>query len=118
MRLLLDEMWPPEVAVQLRRRGHDVVAVAERPELRGQPDAVIFAAAQVEGRVIVTENVVDYRPLAAYEIQDGRSHVGLIFTSNRSFPRHDPRTVGRLVSTLDRLLSEGLESANLEYWLS
>jgi hypothetical protein len=28
-RLLLDEMWSPEIAVQLCRRGHDVIAVAE-----------------------------------------------------------------------------------------
>ncbi|MCL4370173.1 MAG: DUF5615 family PIN-like protein [Chloroflexi bacterium] len=116
--LLLDEMWQPEIAVQLRRRGHDVVAVAERPELRGQPDAAIFAVAQAEGRAIVTENVIDYRPLAAYEIQAGHFHAGLIFTSNRSFPRHDPRTVGHLVKALAELLSMDLESANLEYWLS
>lgn len=54
-------MWTPDIAVQLRRRGHNVVAVAERPDLRGQPDALIFAAAQSEERAVVTENVADYR---------------------------------------------------------
>lgn len=118
MKLLLDEMWSPVVAEQLRRRGHDVVAVAERPERRGQADLVIFAAAQAAGRVVVTENVVDYRPLGAQELQDGRSHAGLIFTSNRRFPRHDPRTAGRLVPALDALLSTGQEWTNRESWLS
>lgn len=118
MKLLLDEMWPPEIAVQFRRRGHDVVAVAERPELRGQPDAVIFAMAQAEARAILTENVADYRPLAASELQQGRSHAGLIFTSNRRFPRHDPRTARRMVTALNEVLSNGLEAANLEHWLS
>ncbi len=118
MKLLLDEMWPPEIAARLRRRGHDVVGVAERPELRGRPDAIIFAAAQADGRAIVTENVLDYRVLAASEFQAGRSHCGLIFTSNHRFPRHDPRTMGRLIMTLDEMLSTGTEAENLEYWSS
>ena len=111
-------MWPPGIASQLQRRGHDVVAVAERPELRGQPDAAIFAAAQAEGRVIVTENVIDYRLLATHALKEGRSHPGMIFTSNRRFPRHDPRTAGRLVTALDELLSRGVEAIGFEYWLS
>jgi len=118
VKLILDEMWPPEIAIQLRRRGHDALAVAERPELRGQPDIAIFAFAQAEERAIVIENVVDYRPLAARGLQQGRSHFGLVFTSNHRFPRHDPRTAGRLITALDELLSSGLEAANLEHWLS
>lgn len=118
MKLLLDEMWPPRIAIQLRRRGHDAVAVAERPELRGQPDAVVFAAAQAEGRVVVTENVSDYRPLAAYELRQGRSHAGVIFNTNRQLPRHDPRTAARLAIALDELLSSGLELAGREHWVS
>lgn len=117
LKLLLDEMWPPEIATQLQRRGHDAAAVAQRPELRGQPDGVVFTVAQAEGRTIVTENVADFRPLAAYALQQGRSHSGLIFTSNRRFPRHDRRIAGRLVSALEELLSEGPEATNLEYWL-
>lgn len=118
MKLLLDEMWPPEIAVQLRRRNHDVVGVAERPELRGQPDALIFANAQTEGRAIVTENVIDYRLLASYTRQGGGAHAGLIFTSNRRFPRHDSRTIGRMVTALNQLLQRGPQIANQEYWLS
>ncbi len=49
MKLLLDEMWPLAIAVELRRRGHDVTAVAERLDLRGQPDEVIFATARADG---------------------------------------------------------------------
>lgn len=105
MKLLLDEMWPPEIAVQLRHRGHDVVAVAERPELQGQRDEVIFATAQTEERALRTVNVIDYRPLAAHEIEQRRSHNGLILTSNRRFPRHDPHTLGRLTAVLDGPLS-------------
>lgn len=118
MKLLLDEMWPPTLAVQLRSRGHDVAAVGERPDLRGQPDVRVFAAAQTEGRALVTENVIDFRPLAAEALSRGDPHAGLIFTSNRRFPRHDPRTVGRLVAALHVLLSSGVAVAGSEYWLA
>jgi hypothetical protein len=118
VKLLLDEMWSPAIAIQLRRRGWDVVAVAERDDLRGQPDPVVFAAAQAETRTVVTENVADYRLLGTYEIQRGGSHAGLIFTSNRRLPRHEPRTAGRLVTALDDLLSTEPETMNLEHWLT
>ncbi len=118
VKFLLDEMWPPDIASQLRGRGHDVHAVAERAELRGQPDSVVFVIAQTEGRAVVTENVVDYRPLAAEAISRGGSHCGLVLTSNRRFSRHDPRTVGRLVTALHELLSTDLDITDREHWLS
>ena len=61
MKLLLDEMLPPTIAKRLRdEHGHDVVAVAERDELRGLQDADILLIAQEEERTIVTENVRDF----------------------------------------------------------
>lgn len=116
MNLLLDEMWPPAIAEALRNRGHEVVAVAERRDLRGMSDTAIFDAAQAEGWVIVTENVVDYRPLAAAAMRAGRDSPALIYTSNRAYPRANRRTAGRLVAALDALLSTrgAVES---EHWL-
>ena len=105
MKLLLDEMWTPAVASALRDRGHDVIAVIERPELRGRDDESILNLALFKGRVIVTENVADYRPLAAAAARAGRSSPGLIFTSDRAFPRESRRTVGRLVDALDALMT-------------
>ena len=116
MKLLLDEMWAPAIAAALRDRGHDVVAVAERRDLRGMPDAAIVEAAQAEGWVIVTENVVDYRPLAADAMRAGRDSPAIIYTSNRAYPRANRRTAGRLVAALDALLAarDAIES---EHWL-
>lgn len=116
MKLLLDEMWAPAIAEALRDRGHEVVAMAERPDLRGMPDEAIFEAAQAAGLVIVTENVVDYRPLAAAAVRAGRAHPPLIFTSNRAYPRANRRTAGRLVSGLDALLSTR-DTIESEHWL-
>ena len=118
MKLLLDEMFAPAIAAELRRRGYEVVAVAERADLRGQADALVFAAAWAEGRCVVTENVGDYRLLAAEASRAGRPCPGLIFTSNRQFPRHVPRTTGRMVTALSELLSQDRELASLEHWLS
>ena len=117
MKLLLDEMWPPAIAIQLRNRGHDVVAVLEREDLKRQPDATIFATAQMEGSVIVTENVGDFRALTTYALRRGGSHSGMIFTTNRRYPRHDPRTAGHLVTALDALLRESHDLINQEHWL-
>jgi predicted nuclease of predicted toxin-antitoxin system len=118
VKLLLDEMWSPVIATQRRRRGHDVVAVTERPDLRRQSDAVIFAVAQREDRAVVTENVADFRQIAAFELRRGRAYVGLIFTRDRRFPRHDRRTAGRLVTALDELLAHGPAGMGFEWWLS
>ncbi len=117
MKLLLDEMWPPAIAVELRRRGHDVIAVAERADLRGQPDGIIFATAQSEGRTLLTENVADYLPLAAAHLERGHAHAGLMLTSHRRYPRSDARTVGRLVTALDMFMSTNSDAANREHWL-
>jgi len=97
VKLLLDEMWSAAVAVELRERGHDVVAVLERSDLRGQPDRVILATAGQEGRVVVTENSRDFVHVARDTWRAGRSHSGLIYTSVRAFPRGNSRTIGRLI---------------------
>ncbi len=117
MKLLLDEMWSPEIALQLRHRGHDVSAVVEREELRGQPDVAILATARAEGRAVVTDNARDFRPLGALTIQIGGYHAGLILTDDNRFSRHDSRTLGRLVSALDALLTSNTDVTNLEIWL-
>jgi Domain of unknown function (DUF5615) len=54
LKLLLDEMMQRVVAEQPRARGHDVVAVAERSDLRSIPDAEAFARTQAERRTVVT----------------------------------------------------------------
>jgi hypothetical protein len=117
VKLLLDEMFAPVIAKQLRDRGHDVLAVKERPELEEQPDPVIFAFAQAEGRALVTENVRDFRLLAVSESGGRLSHAGLIFTTDRAFFRGHPRAVGDLVTALEAILNSGQDLSGLEHWL-
>jgi Domain of unknown function (DUF5615) len=116
VKLLLDEMWSPAVAEQLRTRGHDVEAVAERLDLRTKTDETVFAAGLSEGRVIVTEDVADFRVLAEHEALAGRFHPGLVFTTPRAFPRAQ-RGLGKVVTALAVLLDSEVDLRNREHWL-
>ena len=85
MRLLLDEHFSVKIAQQLRRRGHDVVAVGEF--CAGERDEALLEIATREGRVLLTNNVRDFMPLARRWGEAGQDHSGLIFTSDSSMPR-------------------------------
>jgi hypothetical protein len=119
LKLLVDEHYPPSVAEQLRERGHDALAVQEEADLRGMLDLDLFAEAQRRNRAVLTENTADYIVLDAEYRGRQLAHWGLVFTSNRTFPRGKATTVGALVKALDELLrkadSEGPSS--LVIWL-
>ena len=106
MKLLLDEMYSPAVAASLRDRGHDVLSLHDPafPLPSGAPDAEVLLAAEVAGRTLVTENVRDFRLLEADVLARGAHHAGLIYTTDRQFPRGQPGTVGRLVLALETML--------------
>jgi hypothetical protein len=119
VRLLLDEHYSPEIAAQLRERGHDVIAVGERPELRRLADEVQFAAAPQQRRAIVTENVGDFRPLLATAARAGSANYGLVCVSGRRFLR-SKKAIGAMVRALDALLTAHPTDAALrdrELWL-
>jgi hypothetical protein len=102
LRLLLDEHLSPEIARQLRNRGHDVIAVGERHDLRGRSDRVHFAAAPNERRVIVTRDVADFRPLIADALSSSTPTYGLVCVPRRyALSRQG---IGALVGALDGLL--------------
>ena len=102
MKLLLDEHLSPEIARQLRERGHDVIAVGERTDLRGRPDRVHFASLPDERRAIVTRDLGDFRPLLAEALRRGSSTYGLVCVAAR-FPLNRDG-IGRLVTALAALL--------------
>jgi hypothetical protein len=105
-RLLLDEMFSPQIAAELVRRGHDVVAVAADPSLAGLPDEQILGWATSQGRCLVSENVKDYEVLRRAATAKGRTHAGLLYCAPTRFPR-DRRFLGALVTALDRMATGG-----------
>jgi predicted nuclease of predicted toxin-antitoxin system len=119
LRLLLDEQLSPEIARQLRSRGHDVSAVGERSELVSLGDRELFARMVAERRGIVTNNVSDYVRLFNEAIAAGEEHYGLLLTDDRSMPR-TRKAIGLFVRALDEFLrAHPAEDAlrNLLHWL-
>jgi len=103
VRLLLDEMYSDAIAAQLRARGHDVVAVTERPELRNLGDEELLRLMAGEERVIVTENAAHFVPFFTTLLTEGERCHGLLLTSNESMPRRSD-TICLFVSVFAREL--------------
>ena len=106
MKLLLDEMHAPSVAVELAAGAFDVVAVAAHPDLRGVPDEELLAYATTEQRALVTENVADFMPLATQWAGQHNAHGGLIFTNPKRFNRATLAYPGNLIASLRELLTD------------
>ena len=94
-----------------------MIAVGEVGVLQGLSDRAILSAARADDRVVVTEDLRDYRRLAAAQGRAGRPHPGLVLTNNRRWPRANRRTLGRLVNALDDLLTSGA-AVEGERWLA
>jgi hypothetical protein len=91
VRWLIDEMFPAAVAAELEDRGHDTHAAVH--DLRGLTDAQLLDVAVAEGRVLVTENVVDFaRLLQDRQGEDGVAAV--VFALKSGLPR-DPARLAR-----------------------
>lgn len=113
MRALLDEHLAPAIAALLRQRGHDVQAVAERPDVAGREDAEVFRIATAEGRAVVTNNVKDFRPLAARALAEGREHPGLVLLpSSRSRTRAAVPALTDAIEVVLRDHPDGLPSTD------
>lgn len=112
MRLLLDEMWTPRIAVELRRRGLDVIAIGEPAQAEryaGVADDLVFARAQEDGRTIVTDNIADFEIARREWERRGGAHHGVIYALNPPFNRHrSDRVIGQMVRALTHLLSQSV----------
>jgi len=105
MRVCLDELYSPKIAAALRAQGHDAISVHDRPGLVALPDAHLLNLMAAEGRAIVTENAIDYVPLARALALESRSHFGLVLTSSAAL-RRSRTTIGRFARALDAFLGE------------
>jgi predicted nuclease of predicted toxin-antitoxin system len=113
---LLDEQLSPQIAVLLRQSGLDVQAVADRPDLAGRSDVVIFEVACSENRAVITNNIKDFRPLAAQWLAQGRVHAGLILLpSSRTRTRATITMLAESIANLLRDNPDGLPSS--ERWI-
>ncbi len=119
MRALLDEQLSGQIARLLRERGLDAEAVVERSDLVQAPDDEVLAAAAREGRAVVSNNIKDFRPLAAERVTDGRGHAGLILLPARRSRSRSREATGALADAVEAVMRahpEGIPSA--EHWIA
>jgi len=98
-------MYPVRIATELRKRGHDAVAVVERPELRAAEDSDLLLVATAQGRVVATEDLADFLELVSVFASEGQTHSGVILVPATTFPRTD-RGYGVLIRALHTYLEE------------
>jgi hypothetical protein len=119
VKLLLDEMLSPQIAQQLRDRGHDVEAISGNALHTALSDYQVMDLARSQGRALVTNNLVDFRPLHHEAITPGgQGHFGMVFMP--SGYRRTRADVGRIVGALEGKLAEfpgERDLANAETWL-
>jgi hypothetical protein len=117
VRALLDEQLSSQIAVELRSRGLDAVAVTERADLVRTSDEQVLAAATAERRAVVTNTIKDFRPLAAARLAAGRSHAGLILLpARRSRTRAAVTALANGIEAVMRANPDGI--ADSERWLA
>lgn len=103
MRLVLDEHLDVAVAVELRKRSHDVIAVTEDAALTGVKDRDLWEWAAEAHRVIVTRDMRGFSALAQEHQIVGDPFAGVIFLSSKRYPE-GPGSSGSLIRDLARLL--------------
>lgn len=116
MRLLLDEHIDPRIAAALRRRGHEVRAVAEEPNLRGLTDPELLDHALAHREIVVSYNARDFAPLIEERLSTGVTAAAVVFVSTQAYP---PADRGRLIAALDAFLSgHGAIASGEVRWLA
>ena len=117
MKLLLDEMFSPLVAAELRARGHDAVAIEEHDEWQSLSDPEVIALARTEQRAVVTANLRDFRPLHAQLVAPGGDgHAGMVFVPTSV--RLTKAATGRIVEVPLAQYPGDADLANGETWIA
>ena len=105
MRLLLDAHVPLAVAVQLRQRGVDAVALRDWRSgayLTASDEHILLGAVE-QNRVFVTYDVHSIPPLLRNLAERGQPHSGVVFIDGRTIR---PNDVGALTTGLVALVAD------------
>lgn len=119
MLLAVDHHYPSALVEGLVRKDLDVVAIAELG-WQAFDDVTLLASCAEAGRALLTNNVADFAVITRSWQLEGRSHAGLIFTSDAAHPR-TRSAVGRLLKDIARLMRAHPEDHALRdrvTWLS
>jgi Domain of unknown function (DUF5615) len=112
-------MTVPAIARDLRAHGADAESVAGHPDRETLSDPEVLALACAGHRVLVTNNLRDFRPLHNEAISPGGAgHFGMIFIPGGY--RRTRADTGKIVAALETLLSQHPGDSDLadgEAWL-
>jgi hypothetical protein len=104
LRYFLDEDISPAVAAGLRAHGVDADSAYDAGRAnRRISDRDQLAHAAGAGRVLVTYNRADYQQLDSEWREAGRTHAGIIWCSDLTFPRRD---VGAVIRALNAVAGQ------------
>lgn len=117
MKALLDAQLSHAIAELLRERGLDVEAVTTRPDIADNTsDARIMEIAATEDWAVVTDNIKDFRPIAARRLQRGQGHAGLILMP--STRRRTKAANTALADEIEQIMLDNPDGlADSERWL-
>lgn len=101
--------------MELGKHGHDACAAVE--DLRALTDEQLLDIAVAEGRVLVTENVVDFFGLLQDRLGHGGDVVPVVFVLKSALPRDAMRLSRALAERLDAWTGEHGEPFPTAYWL-
>jgi len=110
----LDEQISGKVAEWLRDRGHDAIATAADPSLRGLKDPDLFEVARRQERAFVTYDRVDFEAIVRDYAGRNREHYGLVILHPRRFPS---REFAHLTKALAAFLNGAPPSRSFVIWL-
>jgi hypothetical protein len=105
--ILVDEMYPPELAESLRSAGIEATTVAEL-HLAGASDEEVFAAAVAGGYTVLTENVADFARIAAEHSTSGGHHPGVLIALSSRFSRR-PAGIPALLAAIRGVKNEQID---------
>lgn len=112
-------MLSPVIAEQLRVHGHDVEAIKGDPLREGLADREVMDLARSDHRAVVTNNVVDFRPLHHEAVvPGGLGHFGVVFMPGSY--RRTKADIGPIVTALRARLDQypgENDLVNGETWL-
>lgn len=116
MKFLVDEMFSPQVAQRLADLGHDALHVRDIG-LAGATDDEVLRFASREGRVVVTENAVDFVTMLDAAVGAGEVPPPVVLALKRTLPASAGGTAHALPERLTRWAEDHPDPYPHVHWL-
>ena len=108
--LYTDEDITGELALALRERGFDSQSAAEAGMLNADDESQLIYATS-RGMVLLTSNAPHFAVIAKRFAEDGRSHAGIILSSEQFGRRHFGEMLRLVLSLLNALTADDMRNS-------